>query len=153
MKTLPFLWEIGCEEIPADWLPGIIEQLRAQFGTRLKESGLGDPDVQVDATLRRLVVHVPRVLEKQPDREEQVTGPPARIARTETGDWTEAALGFARKNQIDPADLRLIETPKGPYVGFVRKVKGRPAIQLLASVMADTLRSIGFPKFMNWDAE
>ena len=30
MKSLPFLWEIGCEEIPAGWLPGLLEQLKSR---------------------------------------------------------------------------------------------------------------------------
>ncbi len=153
MKSHPFLWEIGCEEIPADWLPGLIEQLQAQLTQRIEEARLGHSAVEVYGTLRRLVVHVPKLSEKQPDRREEVTGPPARIARTETGEWSKAALGFARKNEIDPAKLVLLETPKGDYVGFVRKVKGLPAFKLLPALMAASLRSLSFSKFMNWDAE
>ena len=153
MKSHPFLWEIGCEEIPADWLPGLLEQVQTQFTRRIEEAGLGPVTVEVYGTLRRLVVHVPKLSEKQPDRREEVSGPPARIARTETGEWSKAALGFARKNEIDPAKLVLLETPKGDYVGFVRKVKGQPAFKLLPALMAASLRSLSFSKFMNWDAE
>ena len=38
-------------------------------------------------------------------------------------------------------------------LGFVRAVKGQPAVKLLPGIMAATLRSLNFPKFMNWDAE
>lgn len=153
MKSRPFLWEIGCEEIPADWLRGLLEELRDSFDGRIRELGIGGSDVEVYGTLRRLVVHVPKLPVRQLDRREVNTGPPARIARTEAGEWSQAALGFAKKNEVDLKKLTVIETPKGKYVGFVRKVKGQSTSVLLPQLMAATLRSLSFPKFMNWDAE
>ena len=153
MKTVSFLWEIGCEEFPASWLPRTLEQLGERFHKELDQRGFGEADVQVYGTLRRLVIHVPKLTEKQADRREEVTGPPVSIAKTEDGEWSKAALGFAKKNKLAPGGLKLLETPKGKYVGFVRKVKGRPTLDLLPAIMAATLRKLSFPKFMNWDAE
>ncbi|MFQ5789505.1 MAG: glycine--tRNA ligase subunit beta, partial [Acidobacteriota bacterium] len=153
MKSVPFLWEIGCEEIPADWLPGVTEQLRRLFARSLEGAGLGKGVVEVYGTPRRLVVHVPELQEKQPHRREEITGPPLRIARTAGGKWSRAACGFARKNRIDPKKLVVIRKEKGEYVGFVREVKGLAAFKLLPSLMASTLRELRFPKFMSWDAE
>ena len=153
MKSRPFLWEIGCEELPAGWLPGLLEELRDSFDGRIRELGIGGSDVEVYGTSRRLVVHVPKLPDRQSDRREVNTGPPARIARTESGEWSQAALGFAKKNDVDIKKLTVIETPKGKYVGFVRKVKGQSTSNLLPDLMAATLRSLSFPKFMNWDAE
>ncbi|MCI0411060.1 MAG: glycine--tRNA ligase subunit beta, partial [Acidobacteria bacterium] len=151
-NTLPFLWEIGCEEIPADWLPDTIDQLKRRFEKELSQAGLA-AKLTAFGTPRRLVVHAPGLPEKQPDRRDQVTGPPARLAREPGGGWSQAALGFARKNRLDPAELRILTTEKGDYAGFVRQVKGRAARQLLPALMAGTLRGLSFPKFMNWDAE
>jgi glycyl-tRNA synthetase beta chain len=151
-KTLPFVWEIGCEEIPADWLPDTLDELRRLFEKGLAEARLSSP-VETYGTPRRLVVHLPRLAEKQADRREQVSGPPARMARGPGGEWSPAALGFARKNGVDPAALRILTTEKGDYVGFVRQVKGRSAREILPGLMAATLRGLTFPKFMNWDAE
>jgi glycyl-tRNA synthetase beta chain len=153
MKSLPFLWEIGCEEIPAGWLPGLFEQLKSRFADELDKAGLREVPVEVYGTLRRLLIHVPQLPDKQPNRREEITGPPARIARTEDGKWAQAALGFAKKNQIDPNKLEVLETPKGHYVGFVRKIKGQKTSKLLPALMAATLRGLNFPRFMNWDAE
>ncbi len=153
MKSLPFLWEIGCEELPAGWLPGLLEQLKAKFSSELEKAGLGVVPVEVYGTLRRLVVNVPKLPDKQPNRREEVTGPPERIAVTDKDEWSAAALGFAKKNQIEPGKLEILETPKGPYVGFVRKIKGQKTSVLLPELMAATLRGLSFPKFMNWDAE
>ncbi|MGH9460728.1 MAG: glycine--tRNA ligase subunit beta [Vicinamibacteria bacterium] len=153
MKTAPFLWEIGCEEYPANWLPRTIDELRERFHHELEQHGFGEAEVRAYGTLRRLVVHVPKLPEKQADRCEEVTGPPAAIARAANGEWTKAALGFARKNELAPRELTVLQTPKGEYVGFVRKVKGRRTLELLPAMMASTLRKLSFPKFMNWDAE
>ena len=113
MKTVSFLWEIGCEEFPASWLPRTLEQLGERFHKELDRHGFGEADVKVYGTLRRLVIHVPKLTEKQADRREEVTGPPASIAKAENGEWSKAALGFAKKNKLAPGGLKLLKTPKG----------------------------------------
>ncbi|HEY7699011.1 MAG TPA: glycine--tRNA ligase subunit beta, partial [Vicinamibacteria bacterium] len=152
MKRLPFLWEIGCEEIPASWLPKLLPELRERFEKELATLGLEPKRVESFGTLRRLVLHVSGLPEKQADRIEQVSGPPLKIARDDAGAWTKAALGFASKNGIEPAQLEVLSTEKGEYVGFERKIKGAKTIRLLPGVMSSTLRSLSFPKFMSWDA-
>ena len=153
MKKLPFLWEIGCEEIPASWLSPLIAELRERLARELDRVALDHEKLEAYGTLRRLVVQVPKLAEKQEDREETVTGPPLKIARDDEGSWTKAALGFAKKNGIDPKKLEIVEKQNGKeYVGFHKKVKGRRAVELLPRIMAATLRNLAFPKFMNWDA-
>lgn len=153
MKSLPFVWEIGCEELPAGWIPGVLRDLKSRFGEQLDEHRLGPAEVETYGTLRRLVIHVPKLSERQPDRREEVIGPPAHAARTEGGEWGPAALGFANRNGVHPKKLTVFHTAKGEYVGFVKETKGQPAQRVLPAVMAATLRQLGFPKFMNWDAE
>ena len=55
MRKVPFLWEIGCEEFPATWLPDTLEQLGSQFKKQLQQHGLDEAEVEVYGTLRRLV--------------------------------------------------------------------------------------------------
>jgi len=152
MKRLPFLWEIGCEEIPASWLPPLVKELKQRFEKELEALALEPKSVESYGTLRRLVLYVSGLAEKQQDRVEQVSGPPLKIARDESGAWTKAALGFASKNGIEPGELEVISTAKGEYLGFERKIKGGKTLHLLPGSMASTLRSLSFPKFMNWDA-
>ena len=152
MKRLPFLWEIGCEEIPASWLPKLIAELEERFEKELAALALEPKRTAACGTLRRLVLHVSGLPEKQQDRLEQVTGPPLKIARDDSGAWSRAALGFASKNGIDPSKLEVLETEKGDYIGFERRTKGGKTLQLLPGAMASTLRGLSFPKFMNWDA-
>jgi glycyl-tRNA synthetase beta chain len=51
------------------------------------------------------------------------------------------------------ADLERVETPKGVYLAFRRKVRGKPAVDVLPSVLAGVLRDLTFPKQMHWDAQ
>jgi glycyl-tRNA synthetase beta chain len=152
VKRLPFLWEIGCEEIPASWLPRLITELKERFEKEITPLGLEPARVESFGTLRRLVLHAPGLREKQQDRVEQILGPPLKIARDDAGAWSKAALGFATKNGVDPKELAVLATPKGEYVGFQKKIKGGKTAHLLPGVMAATLRSLSFPKFMSWDA-
>ena len=91
-----FLLALLCEEIPANALPGARRQLEQGFAKGLEEAGFAGCTVRAFSTVRRLVVHVTGLAAGQPDRIEEVTGPPARAAFTPDGSPTAVALGFAR---------------------------------------------------------
>ena len=60
------LIEIGCEELPASWLPGLTAQIGTHLAVRLKELRL-TPEAPIEAfsTPRRLTARVARVSERQ----------------------------------------------------------------------------------------
>ncbi len=147
------LIEIGCEELPASWMPPLVRQLGACVGARLEAARLACPTApEAFATPRRLAVRAARVAERQPDLEETVTGPPVRAAFTDTGEPTRAAAGFARKQGVAVDRLIRIDTPKGAYLAHRRRQRGRAARSVLGGVFAATLRGLAFPKQMHWDA-
>src|SRR5438552_3751053 len=110
------LIEVGCEEIPASWLPGLTRQLGEQLDARLKEFRLNtDGRTETFSTPRRLTARVARLAERQEDVDELVTGPPVSAAFRPDGEPTPAAAGFARKYNLDVAALERHQTPKGTY--------------------------------------
>ncbi|MGA2739869.1 MAG: glycine--tRNA ligase subunit beta [Bryobacteraceae bacterium] len=130
--SLPFLLEIGTEEIP-DWMiPGALESLRGQ----LESLGIA---ARMDATPRRLTARAEGLPERLPDTEERVTGP-----RKSAGE--KALEGFARKQGVTPADLQL----EGEYYTCLRKTPGRNMIDLLADSLPGIILKITFPKTMYW---
>jgi glycyl-tRNA synthetase beta chain len=147
------LIEIGCEELPAAWLPGLIEQLRTAAAASLAEQRLasGAP-IETYGTPRRLTVRAPAVADHQSDLEEVVTGPPVSRAFGPDGQPTPAALGFARKHGVGVEALERVDTPKGAYLVRRTHQRGRAAVDVLPAVMATLLRSLSFPKAMHWDA-
>ena len=147
------LIEVGCEEIPASWLPSLTAQLGDRLGHCLDEARLEwTAPVQTFSTPRRLGVHVGGVANRQSDLEETLTGPPVRAAFDPEGQPTAAALGFARKQGVSVHALRRVQTPKGEYLAYQRRQRGGPARAVLPGVLAATLRTLSFPKQMHWDA-
>ncbi len=147
------LLEIGCEELPATWLPGLTAQLAEVLGGRLDTHGIGaGAAVETYATPRRLTARVRKLLERQPDLDESVTGPPVAAAFDADGAPTRAGLGFAKKHGVDIGALDQVDTPKGRYLAHRRTARGRATVDVLPNVLTDTLRNLSFAKKMRWDA-
>ncbi len=137
--SLPFLLEIGTEEIP-DWMiPGALESLHMLF----EKTAIPHETVRLDATPRRLVLRAEGLPERQPDTEERVLGPAVSAP-------PQAVAGFARKQGVRAEDLAQETTPKGTYFSFVKKIAGRRTIDLLAESLPETILGIYFPKTMYW---
>ena len=153
MACRELLLEIGCEEMPASWIPGIEAQLAARLAARLDEARVAcRSPVRAFVGPRRLVATVAELAERQSDLEETVTGPPVSAAFDAEGEPTRAALGFARKQGVEVAALARVETPKGEYLACHRRQAGASTESVLAGVLAATLRDLAFPKAMRWDA-
>ena len=153
MEYRELLLEIGCEEMPASWIPGIEKQLAARLAARLEELRMEHrTPVRTFAGPRRLVATVAELAERQSDLEETVTGPPVRAGFDANGEPTRAAIGFARKQGVDVGALARVQTPKGEYLACHRRQAGEETRSVLGGVLAATLRDLAFPKAMRWDA-
>jgi len=140
------LIEIGCEEIPAGWLPNLTAQMAQHVDARLKEARLtSDARAEAYSTPRRLTARVIRVAERQTDFEELVTGPSVSAP-------PQAAEKFAQKYNVDVGALERQQTPKGEYFAYRVKQRGKATVDVLADVMGGVLRDFSFPKQMRWDA-
>jgi glycyl-tRNA synthetase beta chain len=147
------LVEVGTEELPASWLPGLTQQLKERAEAALAQFRLKtDAPAEAFATPRRLALRVGKVAERQEDLEEVLTGPPVTAAYRD-GQPTPAAIGFARKQGVEVTDLTTVTTAKGEYLAFNRHVRGRAAADVLPNVLTTILRELSFPKHMHWDAE
>jgi glycyl-tRNA synthetase beta chain len=134
--SLPFLVEIGTEEIP-DWMiPGALASLHSL----LEPLGIR---AQMDATPRRLTARAEGLPERLPDTEERVMGPP-RAANP------KAVEGFARKQGVRVEELAVESTAKGEYYTYLRKTPGRKMIDVLAEALPGIILRITFPKTMYW---
>ncbi len=145
--------EIGCEELPASWLPGLTEDLARHLETGLKEVRLtASAPIETYSTPRRLAARVAKLAERQTDFEEVLTGPPVSAAFTPDGEPTPAALGFARKYGVEVSALERHETAKGTYLAYRMRQRSKATVDVLGEVMAGLLRALTFPKQMRWDA-
>ncbi len=140
---LPFLLEVGAEEIP-DWMiPAALEQLGKDFQAVLDGHKLGGKVTRTDGTGRRLVLWAEGLIARQADSEEVVSGPPK-------GANPKAVEGFAKKNGVPVDDLKVETTAKGEYFTFRRQVAGRATGELLAELLPELIQKLNFPKSMFW---
>ena len=139
------LFEIGTEELPANYMPNIIKELQALAMKKLEEARIPHGQVTVWGTPRRLALLVDGVAETQTDSTEEYKGPSASIAYQD-GEPTKAAQGFARGKGLDVTDLIL----RDGYVYAVKHTKGQETLALLPDLLEDILHNIPFPNHMRW---
>ncbi len=143
-----FLLEIGTEEIPASYLAPAAEFLNNSFKKLLSEKRVGYKDIKVFFTPRRIAVLIEEIAERQQVWEEEVIGPPKKVAVNENGLLTTQGKGFLKTNKAK--DFYVKETPKGEYL-FIKKTKGgKETASLLKSLLPSLITSIPFPKYMRW---
>jgi len=147
MKQLFF--ELGTEEIPARFMRGAERELGERIVKGLDGLNLEHGAVKTWVTPRRLAVAID-VAESQPSKTETLTGPPARIAFDGDGNPTKAALGFAKRNNVDVADLKKVETERGEYLAATVHTVGQPARELLPAMIREALTKLHWPKPMRW---
>ncbi|WP_456431310.1 glycine--tRNA ligase subunit beta [Thermosulfuriphilus sp.] len=144
------LFEIGCEEIPARFLPLALREIKKLARSFLEESGLDCSGITTLGTPRRLCLYVSELAEEQPDRFESILGPPKKIAFDDSGRPTKAAQGFARSHGVSVEELKIKETPRGEYLFLERRLPGRKTEQILIELLPRLIREIPFPKSMRW---
>ncbi|MFC1824342.1 glycine--tRNA ligase subunit beta [Thermodesulfobacteriota bacterium] len=145
------LLEVGTEEIPAGYLYQGIGVLKEKAEVLLQENRIPfERSLEVYGTPRRLVMIGRGLGEKQQDREQKITGPPRKAAYDDQGNPTKAALGFAGKHGVSPAELQYLQTPKGEYL-FINQIQaGRPTGEVLAEILPKLIADIPWPKSMRW---
>jgi len=150
MNDQDFLLEIRTEEIPAPaLLPARLELARAT-GEALAEEGLAPQKIESYGTLRRLALVVRGLPEKQADRAAEVLGPPESSAFGKDGTPTKAAVGFAKAQKVDVADLVVVDSPRGKTVAARKTIPGRDASEVLAEILPKIVAGLTFPKTMRW---
>src|SRR2546425_9710102 len=147
------LLEIGCEELPASWLPPLTNQIGDIVRAQLAEHRLpAETPVETFSTPRRLTVRIARVPERQTDLEELVNGPPVSAGFKPDGTPTPAASGFAAKQGVEVGALERVQTPKGEYLAYRRRQRGKATVDVLPDVLGGTLRGLTFPTLIHWHA-
>ena len=139
------LFEIGTEEIPAKFMPGILVQLKELAEKKMDELRIPYEAVRVYGTPRRMTFIADGVAEHQADSTVEAKGPSVQIAFKD-GEATKAAQGFARGQGVAVEDLEV----RDGYVFAVKHLAGQEVEALLPGLLQDILTSLNFPKTMRW---
>ncbi len=148
MTTLPFLVELGCEELPPKSLKTLAESFLAGIEAGLKQAGLSYDHARYYAAPRRLAVSVQHLALQQPDRTVHVDGPPVKAAFDANGNPTQAAVGFAKKNGVDISEV----DRSGEKLRVSKHIQGETAVALLPHIVQQALDNLPIAKRMRWGA-
>ncbi|MFK0729637.1 MAG: glycine--tRNA ligase subunit beta [Gloeotrichia echinulata GP01] len=144
-----FLLEVGTEELPANFLRDAILQWRSRIPQSLQANSLTSDAVEVYGTPRRLAVLIKGLPSQQPDREEEIKGPPAQAAFKD-GKPTPAAAGFAKKQGVELEALEVRPTDKGDFVFVNKSIPGRPVAEILTELVPQWILSLEGKRLMRW---
>ncbi|OEF96215.1 glycine--tRNA ligase subunit beta [Desulfuribacillus alkaliarsenatis] len=149
MTVKDFLLELGTEEIPARFMPGIIADCKQKTENWLNELNIPYREIAVYGTPRRIVIYVHELSEKQQDKTIEARGPAKKAAYDDAGNLTKAGLGFAKGQGVDASQLETRATENGEYIFAVKKIAGGKTIDILSGIK-DVILNISFPKNMRW---
>jgi len=137
------LIELFSEEIPARMQARACDDLKKLMTDGMVEAGLTYASAAAFATPRRLCLTVEGLLDASPRTVEERKGPRA--------DAPEKAIeGFLRGAGLTRDDLEERDTPKGAILFAKITKEGRPAAQIIAEVLEQSIRNFPWPKSMRW---
>lgn len=145
-----YLLEIGCEEIPAAFVPQSTTYLKNEFEKQLAAYSLPAEEIISGGTPRRLYVYIRGLSQRQEDKTEIVTGPPAKIAFTDSGELTPVGLKFAESKGLDITTVKKVSLPKGEYLQGEKKTGGSHSSDVLKAIVPTVISGIPFAKSMRW---
>ena len=143
MPVPDLLIELFSEEIPARMQTRAAGDLKKLVTDGLVEAGLTYASAAAFSTPRRLTLTIEGALAASPTTVEERKGPKA--------DAPEKAIeGFLRGAGLTRDDLEERDTPKGKIL-FAKITKpGRPAAEIVAEVLEQTIRNFPWPRSMRW---
>lgn len=144
-----FLLEVGTEELPASFLDNAIQQWRSRIPQSLTENSLISSQLEIYGTPRRLAVLIIGLPTQQPDREEEIKGPPAQAAFKD-GRPTKAAEGFARKQGVEVDTLQVRPTEKGEFVFIQQTIPGQTTAEILTQLVPQWILGLEGKRLMRW---
>lgn len=150
MDEKELLLEIGTEEIPAAFLPDTLEALKSLTEKALQAQRITFKQIKTVGTPRRLALLAEGVSSAQKELISTKIGPAKSIAFDQHGKPTKAAIGFAKGQGIDIAEITTIQTDKGEYICAQKKEKSEKTIDLLPQILPDIILSLPFRKSMRW---
>jgi glycyl-tRNA synthetase beta chain len=144
------LLEIGTEEIPAAFLPKALRDLEEITRGELAANRIRHGEIRTMGTPRRLFLTADGLAEQQEDQVIEKLGPAAKVAFDDQGNPSRAAVGFAKGQNLDIAELERVTTEKGEYLCARKKIIGEATEGLLPAILTKVITGIPFRKSMRW---
>lgn len=151
-KSADLLFEIGTEELPAAYLPSLIDQLGKEAAALFTAQHLAYQQIQSFGAPRRLVLVVRGLDPIQRKPGEEVRGPSTKAAFDPAGKPTQALEGFLRSQGGRLEQTKTVSGPKGDYIYLLKPPTTTPTLKVLETLLPQVLGKLRSPKAMRWDS-
>ena len=144
-----FLFEIGLEELPAQYVDKAEKDLKKIIENELKAERIKFSEIESFSTPRRVTAIIKDLAEKQDDLDKKSVGPSVEIAYKE-GQLTKAGEGFVKSQGATIDDIKIIENEKGKYISIEKFIAGKNTKEILPEILKNAIKKIEFEKSMKW---
>jgi len=148
-----YVFEIGCEEIPARFMPALMAALEGKLRDALAKQRIAYEAITPFATYRRLAVEISGLASLSESETQDLRGPIAKISRNDAGEWLPPALGFLKRYGLGPesSDQLRIESVQGAeYVFLTHVIPAKATAMVLPELVTTTVKQIPLPVEMFW---
>lgn len=140
------LLEIGCEELPVDYIDKVnLGIVNMHVDSLLCGALLDFKEITLEATGRRLVFFIRDLLNYQKD--DPRVGPPKKVIYDSEGRLSQAGEGFLRKWNLTEKQISF--TGKDEKAEFT--IPGKPVLDILPEIFPKIFKEFQFPKTMRWE--
>ncbi|MDO5044201.1 MAG: glycine--tRNA ligase subunit beta [Coriobacteriia bacterium] len=145
-----FIFELGCEELPALDLIKAVSQYEKLVSDALKDARIDFESLEVLSTPRRITLKINNLAEKTEELKQRFRGPQVQAAFDDEGNPSKAALGFARSKGVRTEDLtREFEGDK-EYVYANTLIPAQDVREILLAKLPELVLSISWPHSQRW---
>ena len=144
-----FLFEIGLEELPAQYVDKAEKDLKKIIENELKAERIKFSEIESFSTPRRVTALIKDLAEKQDDLDKKSVGPSVEIAYKD-GQLTKAGEGFVKSQGATIDDIKIIENEKGKYISIEKFIAGKNTKEILPEILKNAIKKIEFEKSMKW---
>lgn len=144
-----FLFEIGLEELPAQYVDKAENDLKKIIENELKAERIKFSEIESFSTPRRVTALIKDLAEKQDDLDKKSVGPSIEIAYKD-GQLTKAGEGFVKSQGATADDIKIIENEKGKYISIEKFIAGKNTKEILPEILKNAIKKIEFEKSMKW---
>ena len=144
-----FLFEIGLEELPAQYVDKAEKDLKKIIENELKVERIKFSGIESFSTPRRVTAIIKDLAEKQDDLDKKSVGPSVEIAYKD-GQLTKAGEGFVKSQGATIDDIKIIENEKGKYISVEKFIAGKNTKEILPEILKNAIKKIEFEKSMKW---
>ncbi len=150
IKNNKVLLEIGFEEIPADYLKSALLKLKELTEKSLSENRVEYKKIETHYTVRRFVLYIEGISEKQKDLSYEKKGPKYTIAY-KNGKLTDIGINFLKSNNLKENDIKIKEEKNEKYLFVHIFEKGKKSQDILKEFFSGIIKNLSFPKKMKWE--